>query len=245
MRDLGAIVAPAFDVQAVLKAVRQTHIQLLDAERAEKADAARAERSRDVAARLRLDMGRALMEARKAWPARGPKAKGWGDFLRDAGIGEDSALRWMALAGYVAERVSRTDSGVREISDTQPEVSEISTRIPTYAEAGIKPRPVPVEPVEAPAAAPVVALAPPPAPLPVEVYHDPALDEIGRVAEDVKNKANALQSAVQRLTGLLRQHDATVSGPEAALVRAAIVRARGLIGECYQLTARGTNDQGE
>jgi hypothetical protein len=46
----------------------------------------------------RKRIGGILAKARIAWPKAGPGAKGWGDFLRDIGIGEDSALRYMAEA---------------------------------------------------------------------------------------------------------------------------------------------------
>jgi hypothetical protein len=56
----------------------------------------------------RLALGRALVAARGCFPARGPKAKGWGDFLAARGIDQDVALEAMRYAGFVdEERVSR------------------------------------------------------------------------------------------------------------------------------------------
>lgn len=46
----------------------------------------------------RVEVGRALLRARIAWPERGPKAKGWGDFLKKEGIDDSTAARWMDLA---------------------------------------------------------------------------------------------------------------------------------------------------
>lgn len=46
----------------------------------------------------RIEVGRALLRARMAWPERGPKAKGWGEYLRKEGIDDSTALRWMDLA---------------------------------------------------------------------------------------------------------------------------------------------------
>lgn len=59
------------------------------------------------------------------FPSRGPKAAGWGRFLEELKIGQDTALRYMALAGYVDadEDISRK---VRETGE-----------LPTYREAGI------------------------------------------------------------------------------------------------------------
>lgn len=64
------------------------------AERHEKQAAA----ARESAKARRLRIGQQLAKVRPAWPERGPKAKGWGDFLRQVGISEDSALRYMAEA---------------------------------------------------------------------------------------------------------------------------------------------------
>lgn len=114
---------PAIDVAQMKREVHRAFIALQDAERAEQKTAQSAERAREAAGLRRLEMGRVLIRARKAWPARGPKAKGWGEFLRDFGIAEQTARDWMRLAGYVDE-VSTTDESVGEI--------------PTYAEAGIK-----------------------------------------------------------------------------------------------------------
>lgn len=83
-----------------------------------------ARKATEESARRRLELGRLLAEKRKAWPARGPKAKGWGEFLEKIGIEERTARNYMQLAGYV-----------EEISETEKSVSE--TPIPTYAQAGI------------------------------------------------------------------------------------------------------------
>lgn len=73
----------------------------------------------------RLKKGRLLVEARKAFPARGPKAKGWGELLAKWGIDDETARRYMKLAGYV-EDFPQSEGN----------------HVPTYAEAGIvKPKP--------------------------------------------------------------------------------------------------------
>lgn len=79
----------------------------------------------------RLKLGRILAEARKGFPRSGPNAAGWGRFLADIGVGDQSALRYMSLAGFVES--SATECG--------------ESRVPTYAEAGItKPRAEPPRP---------------------------------------------------------------------------------------------------
>lgn len=124
-RDSIVETRPAVDITEVKSRAHRTLVALQDAERAESAAAEHHERKREEAARRRLEMGRVLVEARKAWPARGPKAKGWGEFLANLGITTDTALNWMKLAGHV-EDISRTEADFREI--------------PTLAEAGIKPK---------------------------------------------------------------------------------------------------------
>ena len=126
MRDVAAIVQPAFDIDRIQREVAAAVIALQDAERVEKAATEKAERSREEAARRRLDLGRMLVEARKAWPSRGPKAKGWGEFLLKVGIAERTAQKYMQFAGHV------------EISASNEDEAET---VPTYAAAGIDKRP--------------------------------------------------------------------------------------------------------
>lgn len=118
-----AIIITATDLQNIRISVEQRHSALREAEHQEQRAGERHDKAREVTARRRLELGRALVEARKAWPARGPKAKGWGEFLERVGIEQDAALRMMHLAGYVeAREVSRTDDAVREI----PTVREVN-----------------------------------------------------------------------------------------------------------------------
>lgn len=90
----------------------------------DKADAAQAvanKASEDEKLR-RLELGRLLVEKRKSWPARGPRAKGWGEFLDRLGIPQPTAWKLMELAGYAAD-----------ISFSNNDENEI----PTYRDAGI------------------------------------------------------------------------------------------------------------
>lgn len=138
MKDPIAIIETSVDecaaaVRAAFSALREAEARATKA--AEKAAASREKSERDsaVASRTaeeakvrRLELGRELVKARKAWPARGPKAKGWGELLEREGIEQQTALNYMRLAGFVDE-ISQTDGHVLEI--------------PTYAEAGIDRRP--------------------------------------------------------------------------------------------------------
>jgi hypothetical protein len=78
-------------------------------------------------AHKRVAIGKLLREARPAWPERGPRAKGWGDYLTRLGISEVTAWRYMELAGAV---VSFSE---KETPDQPPDV-------PSYAELGIDKR---------------------------------------------------------------------------------------------------------
>lgn len=88
-------------------------------------------RAREAHGKQRLELGRALVEARKGWPARGPKAKGWGEFLAAEGIDERTALSWMHLAGHVedfgindgdAEIPTQREVSAARRSDEQPDL---------------------------------------------------------------------------------------------------------------------------
>lgn len=103
MRDEAAMVRSAYD--EVFALVRSAHGQLREAEvqveRTAKraADAARiAETALRKREEFRLELGRHLLSARKAWPERGPNAKGWGDFLAKEGIEQSTAWRYMEAA---------------------------------------------------------------------------------------------------------------------------------------------------
>jgi hypothetical protein len=72
----------------------------------------------------RLALGRALVAARACWPMRGPKAKGWGDFLGARGIDQDVALEAMRYAGFV---------------DDDPVSRDLPGNHPTRRQAGLDP----------------------------------------------------------------------------------------------------------
>ena len=90
--------------------------------------------ARDSAARRRLEVGRMLAKARPMWPERGPKAKGWGEFLEKCGLPQQTASDYMRLAGWISPTAGET----------------ASDDVPTYRDAGIDKRPRKAE-VEEPA----------------------------------------------------------------------------------------------
>lgn len=77
-RELAAQVERAGKRRADAERIEQTAIEKRDAKR--------------------LECGRMLLRIRVAWPERGPKAKGWGEFLKKEGIDDSTALRWMDIA---------------------------------------------------------------------------------------------------------------------------------------------------
>lgn len=104
MRTEVAIVESAFDqvfanVRAAHAALREIEVQAgKSAERAVKAQRI-AEADREMVETRRRELGVLLLRARQAWPQRGPKAKGWGEFLEREGLTQPTAWRYMELAG--------------------------------------------------------------------------------------------------------------------------------------------------
>lgn len=102
--------------------VRDCCRALEDAEARESSVAKSLETLRDHSYRRRVELGHALIRARKMWPARGPRAKGWGEFLATHKLDDSTARRYMEYAGYCEEQgISLTES----------------EKMPTYADAGI------------------------------------------------------------------------------------------------------------
>ncbi len=116
MKPIPAIVQPAIDIEAIAK-----HLYVEVA--GERDDIRIAERHEEQAANARasakarrLRIGALLAKVRGAWPERGPKAKGWGEYLKRFGISEDSALRYIAeVRGDFPQK-----SNLREIDTPDP-----------------------------------------------------------------------------------------------------------------------------
>lgn len=110
-----SIVQPAIDVQKVAADIRREVDGLAT-------DEAQIARSGESAAARRVAIGKMLARVRPQWPERGPRAKGWGEFLESVGLAERTARDYMALAGFSAT-----------VAETSP--------APTYREAGLDRRP--------------------------------------------------------------------------------------------------------
>jgi hypothetical protein len=134
-RDTIVETRPDISVDELKREASRALVAMQDAERAEQRAVEHFEKTKDEAARRRLELGRILSKARKQWPARGPKAKGWGEFLADIGVGEQSAREWMAMAGYIERQ---------EVSKP----SSTGLEIPTRREVQQSKRPEPEPPTE-------------------------------------------------------------------------------------------------
>ena len=89
--------------EAAVAAVREANSKLRAAEVILEAAESAATTARRVAYRHRVELGCALIEARKLWPASGPKANGWAELLKSEGLPRQTALNYMKLAGLVEE----------------------------------------------------------------------------------------------------------------------------------------------
>lgn len=112
MKSAAARAAPAVDTDLIGKQLDVELAGMADDTRNAARYEEKAAQSRASAAARRLRIGALLLKARGAWPERGPRAKGWGEFLRARGISEDNALNWMAEARGDLPKIGK--SGGRE-----------------------------------------------------------------------------------------------------------------------------------
>lgn len=138
MRDTVAITESVFD--AAFEAVRKHHAALREAEhqiqKANEKHSLAVEQVEKTAKRVehwtkardaeRLELGRALAKVRSKWPARGPNAKGWGEYLEKEGIPQQTAWEYMEKAGW-AEDISLPRNIGSENSET-PDAPDLPTR---------------------------------------------------------------------------------------------------------------------
>lgn len=116
-----AIIEPAIEQYAI--EVREAYSALREAEVQEAKSEERSVKAQRIAAgdrdateHRRVELGKALLRARSAWPERGPKAKGWGEFLEREGLSQSTAYRYMeAAGGTTGEKISVTGGRLNEI----------------------------------------------------------------------------------------------------------------------------------
>ncbi len=105
MREAAAIVIS--EVDQVIAEARELYQQLREAEHSAAELEQKAATAREAAKMRRLELGQLLARARQAWPQRGPKAKGWGEFLARVGIDDCTAWR------YIQEATGKWDYGAK------------------------------------------------------------------------------------------------------------------------------------
>lgn len=147
MKPVPAIVEDAREhamaaVRAAASSLREAEVQSAKADK-------RAEAARGAVSMRRLELGKALIEARKQWPKRGPNAKGWGEHLAREGIEQSTAWRMMRDAGWTEADDAATDGPGGEFScDPQPPHENCGARGPRLV-----PDPPDFDPVPQPRAA--------------------------------------------------------------------------------------------
>lgn len=116
MKPVPAIVEAAYDIDAEVNEARALIAAIREADqRSAKLDKQLNE-SRETARLRRYELGKHLIRNRSAWPARGPRAKGWGEYLAKIGLDDSTAYRYMQEAGggfaqepTVSENSEQTD----------------------------------------------------------------------------------------------------------------------------------------
>ncbi len=173
------------------------------------------DRAERTLAETRLEKGRLLVQARKAFPARGPKARGWGELLAKWKLDQQTAWKYMQLAGYVDEQ-----------DDEPGQVSRLEREIPTYAEAGItKPRRAPVE-AEDDEPTPLAIVPPSPVAW---------MQRIEQLAEDLQRHTKAMFSTAQELDALCSQHESSIASPSLMTARSMLAGVKASVADALQL----------
>lgn len=128
MKPIAAIVEPADGIAKHAAAVDQALVRLREAEQhAEQADR-RAQSAHEATRARRLDLGRALIAARKCFPKASRNAKGWTDFLAVRRMTLEQAQDAMKYAGFVDETLAGASA-------------DAPANLPTMRKAGLDPRP--------------------------------------------------------------------------------------------------------
>lgn len=83
----------------------------------------------------RLEIGRALIKARGAWPASGPRAKGWSEFLARVKLDDSTAVRYMndaktgGVHGQPPGMAPRKDSAHVSQNVSEADVLELASKL--------------------------------------------------------------------------------------------------------------------
>lgn len=100
MRPVAAIVAPApaVNIDAAAEHIIVALAGEREAENSAKRYQQQADAARETARLRRLEVGRWLLKVRPTWPASGPRAKGWSEFLERVKLDDSTAVRYMDAA---------------------------------------------------------------------------------------------------------------------------------------------------
>jgi hypothetical protein len=203
-------VRAALTIEDARRRAGAAYAAVVQAEGAEVAATKEVARRREEAARARLDCGRELAAIRKAWPKRGPRAKGWGDFLAEVGINQKTAYNLMSLAGYVEER---------EISETEEGVSE-TPKLPTVREVAEarKAQPAAPEDEETAAVAPSRAAE-------LALSHGWQA-QLAELVEDIQRYVKAAFGKAEQIERICTEHEAALGSPSLLTTRSAVAAVR-------------------
>lgn len=216
-RNLGAVVSPAIERDELYAACHRAWVAVQDAERVEAVTSEKAEKAREAADRKRLDLGRALI-AKKAAAKHGT----WGPTLKDLGISEATAWRYMKFAGYEEERAAK--------SFTNEDVKETAA---TYRDAGIDNRPRKSEQAQAPA----LAVIEPESQSPM-----PWADDLGRLVEGMQRDIKAAFAKAQQIEALCEQHRASVTSPALLTTRSMLAGVKAAVADVLR-KMEGSDDE--
>lgn len=168
-------------------------------------------REQRTLAEIRLAKGKLLVEARKSFPTTG-RGAGWAEHLRKWKIDDETARRYMKLAGYV-EKLPQ---------------SEAVSAPPTYAEAGIvkvrEPTPVDVRPV-------VIDETPNVLDMPTD-----DLSDIADISNGIQRHARSLFNLAQRLAGAQANKTGVLVSPQVLNgLKAEVLSARAQLNDFCRL----------
>ncbi len=116
-KPIPAIVERAFDVEHSLSVIAVALAGMRDAGKTAARHEQLSAAARETEKLRRLEVGRELLKARAAWPARGPNAKGWGEYLARAQLAESTARMYLDEARDPQGFADKRDARQRKLDD--------------------------------------------------------------------------------------------------------------------------------
>lgn len=127
MKPVPAIVEKAIDIELSYSVISVAMAGERDADASARRHEGLALAARETAKLRRLEIGRELLKVRMAWPASGPRAKGWSEFLARVKLDDSTAVRYMQEARTGATH-GEPGPAPRD-SAHEPDVSQTGPRI--------------------------------------------------------------------------------------------------------------------